>query len=242
MRRVFRRALPAGAAAYLLRKQQKLDNSNRAVEPFWNGARKTKTMGSVVQVLKEMAGPRERCMYCADSHGCDVEHFWPKARYRSRVFQWENLLWCCTECGRFKLDRFPLAGQTPLLVDPSVEDPWQFLDFDPQTGIISPRWDIAANQSSVRGKETAELFHFEKREALARGYRLTWWRLGQVVRGFLDGRISNTDFVDALIEADDHGLLGWCFTGLGLREAPFRELRERYPQLWAECHRRLASG
>ena len=40
-------------------------------------------------------------------------------------------------------------------------------------------------------------------------------------------------------EADDHGLLGWCFDGTGGNESPFREWRDRDPALWAACAERL---
>ena len=40
-------------------------------------------------------------------------------------------------------------------------------------------------------------------------------------------------------EADDHGLLGWCFDGTGGDEPPFREWRERDLALWAACEERV---
>jgi len=41
--------------------------------------------------------------------------------------------------------------------------------------------------------------------------------------------------IAGLIEDDDHGLLGWCFDGTGAQEAPFAELRARYPAVWEAC-------
>jgi hypothetical protein len=63
-----------------------------------------------------------------------MEHFRPKSRYSDQMFRWPNLLLCRTECERLKGDRFPLQHGSPLLVDPTQEDPWQHIDFDPGTG------------------------------------------------------------------------------------------------------------
>jgi hypothetical protein len=38
------------------------------------------------------------------------------------------------------------------------------------------------------------------------------------------------------MEADDHGLLGWCLHGCGQQEPGFDRLRDQYPEVW----RRLA--
>jgi hypothetical protein len=57
MRQVARHPLPAREAAYLARKQGEI-NSGRPVQPTWEAARRTRTMGQVAQVLAVMAGRR----------------------------------------------------------------------------------------------------------------------------------------------------------------------------------------
>jgi hypothetical protein len=37
------------------------------------------------------------------------------------------------------------------------------------------------------------------------------------------------------VEADDHGLLGWCFDGLGCLVSPFSDLQARHPDVWEAC-------
>jgi len=130
-------------------------------------------------------GERERCMYCLDSHGTDIEHFWPKAPYPERMFTWSNLLLCCAECGRLKGDRFPLDVGRPMLIDPTAEEPWQYLDFDPETGNLVARFDLDADDWSAKGQKTVELLQLDRREALATGYRRTYRRLAAVVEHFL---------------------------------------------------------
>ncbi len=180
-------------------------------------------------------------MYCCDSHGTDIEHFWPKAAHPDRMFRWQNLLLCCTECGRFKGNRFPLQNGAPMLVDPSAEDPWQFLDFDPMTGVIVARYDLAAGAESEKGAETVKLLQLDRREALSDGYLKTWRRLKATLETALGQMAPDTKaLIESLRQADDHGLLGWCFAGTGQGLAPFSTLRTRHPDAWAACANTLA--
>lgn len=86
--------------------------------------------------LEGMAHGRARCMYCEDSFGTDIDHFWPKADYPDRAFSWPNYLLACSFCNsNLKRNEFPLdaAGQ-PLLIDPTMDDPAAYLLFVPTTG------------------------------------------------------------------------------------------------------------
>ena len=239
MRRVNRVPLGAPAARYLQSTQQAVDTGVPDVAATWNAARKTLRVKEVLRTLQDMMGTRARCMYCVDSHGADIEHFWPKAAYPARAFTWANLLLCCTECGRFKGDRFPLDHGRPLLVDPSVDDPWAVLDFDPRTGNLAARFDRQMSGYFQKGTATVGLLQLDRREALSDGYRKTWRRVCIVVNRYLSCDEPGADLTDRLLEADDHGLLGWCFDGTGVDESPFREWRERDPALWADCAERV---
>jgi uncharacterized protein (TIGR02646 family) len=90
----------------------------------------------VRSVLHRMAPGRSRCMYCEDSLGTDIEHFWPKGTYPARTFEWTNYLLACSHCNsNLKRDQFPTdATGTPLLIDPTADDPTQHLTFVPSTG------------------------------------------------------------------------------------------------------------
>lgn len=247
MRRVARPPLPGRAQAYLDRRQARLNalspaQQRSAVAAEWKLARQTKSIGgaehSVVSTLRAMAGARERCMYCLDSQACDIEHFRPKVAYPARAFVWDNLLLCCTHCGRLKGDRFPLANGQPRLVDPSAEDPWQFLDFEPDTGNLVPRPLDGSGNLSPKGEATVALLQLDRREPLSNGYRRTFRRLVREVQGLLDSApdpLSPDAVIDRLDGDDDHGLLPWCFHGAGRTISPFMELREMHPTLWAAC-------
>jgi hypothetical protein len=75
-------------------------------------------------------------MYCEDSLGTDIDHFWPKASYPARAFTWENYLLACSHCNsNLKRQQFPLdATGGPLLVDPTVDDPSDHLVYVPVSG------------------------------------------------------------------------------------------------------------
>jgi uncharacterized protein (TIGR02646 family) len=185
MRRVIRASLDADLQENLNRRQAEADRKHEAgalqVNDEWQTARQTAALRSILATLKRMMGERQRCMYCLDSHGTDIEHFWPKTPYPERLFLWLNLLLCCTDCGRLKGDRFPLAEGQPLLIDPTAEEPWLYLDFDPTTGNVVARFDADANDWSPKGLKTVEILQLDRRESLAVGYRKTFRRLSALV-------------------------------------------------------------
>jgi uncharacterized protein (TIGR02646 family) len=240
MRRVNRVPLADEIQRQLHQKQIEADRKREEgilqVDAEWKSARQTKLLIAVLTTLKSMMGERERCMYCLDSHGTDIEHFWPKTPYPERIFLWPNLLLCCTECGRLKGDDLPLSEGQPLLIDPTTEEPWLYLDFDPTTGNIVARFELDRNDWSPKGLKTVEIFHLDRREALAVGYQRTYRRLSDIVERFLtEGTPTADDFFAALSAADDHGLLGWCFMGTGKSIWPFSDLREQQPDFWNMC-------
>lgn len=245
MRRIHRLSLPARAQRYLDQRQASADEQYTSgtldIENRWSDARKTKAVGgqqdSVLSTLQQMSGSHQRCMYCLDSHGCDIEHFRPKTPYPQHAFRWSNLLLCCTECGRFKGSQFPIIDSKPLLVDPTQEDPWQHLDFDPETGNLTVRYDLASQDYSLKGHHTVDVLKFDRREALSRIYLRTFRRLSRIVRDAIQEStsIALQELQQQLLDVDDHGLLPWCFGDIGSTVAPFSDLREMRPEVWAAC-------
>ncbi|RTY78507.1 hypothetical protein EKA83_08815 [Pseudomonas veronii] len=91
-----------------------------------------------------MATGRSRCMYCEDSMGTDIDHFWPKSVYPDQAFVWGNYLLACSYCNsNQKRTQFPLdVNGEPLLIDPTNEDPELHLSLMPSTGefsIVGPK-------------------------------------------------------------------------------------------------------
>jgi uncharacterized protein (TIGR02646 family) len=223
---------------------------SEAIESFWTLKRqrvpfqrsipgKTRHR-SALDELYAMTGARERCMYCMDSHGTDIEHYYPKTSYPKRMFRWRNLLICCSGCNTLKGKKFPLdRNHKPLLINPTTENPWNELDFDPTTGIIVARPDPITRTVSPRGAETVKVLQFEERQAVADGYLFTYELLEERVQTALTtppASPAETDaFIAKLKRLDDHGLLVWCFHALGANTAPFNTLRTQNPTLWADC-------
>ena len=247
MRRIVRTALPPATQKALDDRQEKANEKRAAgtlnIDNEWKSARQTRSLKTALGALKTMAGERERCMYCGDSHGTDIEHFWPKTPYPERMFRWLNLILSCTECGRFKGEQFPVDDGAPVLVDPTTDDPWRHLDFDPDTGNIAARFDTDANDWSRRGMTTVEVLQLDRREALNASYQKTWRRLRIRLEAAIQDAAPDPDsLADALREADDHGLLGWCITGTGRNVAPLSTFRQQHPGVWNACEQVLTGS
>ncbi len=240
MRQVTRHSLPPRVASYLAHKQREID-AGREVQRTWITARRTRTMTRVAQVLASMTGKRQRCMFCGDSRSTDIEHFWPKIRFRQRVFRWDNMLWICAGCNRKKGDRFPLdRHRRPLLIDPTAEDPWDFLYFDGHTGNITARYDPTNGRPHPKGVHTVDPANLPLNiEAVTEGRLRTRRNLVRAVNSFLTHMPTNAnpgaleaDVLEAVRDNDDYGLAYWYFHRDGGTEEPFQALRASYPGVW----------
>jgi len=243
MRRVNRPELSEEISQYLATLQNRIDNEEWNVKEPWDTAKGlTDSEGvfdTIVDVLKHMTIPKCRCMYCL-GEGNQVEHFRPKARtkYPEHTFKWENMLWSCGVCNNAKSHNFPTdpandRNGAPLIVDPSVEEPWDFLKLDKKTWHLSPRYDKAKGATSAKGSAT--VFHLKlDRDSLEDSLEDSYAGLIRYINRFID---SDEQDIQSLIDdcfiADKNDLLGWCFYGLGQNEEPFAILQRNYPQAWA---------
>jgi uncharacterized protein (TIGR02646 family) len=196
-------------------------------------------MDLVAGTLREMAGNRARCMFCGDSQGTDIDHFRPMATYCDHAFQWINLLWVCAGCNRRKGDQFPVDSHgRPLLIDPTVEDPWDYLFFDPHTGNITARYDANTGVAHPKGQQTTDDAILPLNiEAVTEGRQRATRQLRRVVRDLLasaaaDLEAATNELIDRLHDQDDYGLLQWFFHREGSETPPFSDLRQRYPTAW----------
>jgi len=178
MKRVTRLGLSPSALAFL---QGRSEAVARAGDPKTEAARlwnlqDNKAFREIRAILRQMARGLERCMYCEDSHGIAIEHFWPKATWPHRAFDWLNYLIICTLCNSNKRDQFPLddAGR-PLLLDPTEEDPLDHMALSPATGML-----LAL---SPKGKVTIEIIDLD-RETLVKGRAFAWTALEGLIADY----------------------------------------------------------
>ncbi|MET7989162.1 HNH endonuclease [Streptomyces sp. NPDC005281] len=145
-----------------------------------------------------MAHGAERCMYCEDNLGTDIDHVQPLAEAPLRAFDWLNHLLACSYCNSHTKGRqYPCdADGHSLLIDPSTEDPADHLVLRLAAGQYDPLSD--------KGRETIRVFSLNRGD-LVRGRRLAfvtaqsllvdWHRLRHS-----DGTARRDDLVEALVE------------------------------------------
>jgi uncharacterized protein (TIGR02646 family) len=198
-------------------------------------------MDLVFSQLKRMAGSRERCMFCEDSRGVDIDHFWPKSKYPERTFAWENLVLTCSGCNRDKGVAFELAPDgSPLLINPTKDDPWTHLFYDSHTGIVTARFVAALRGPDPRGHYTVERSRLPLNiQAVTDGRQCTQRNLMRCVRRYTESVNATTNHIAATGELlacvndnSQYGLASWFFLRDGQDEQPFALFRSKAPDIW----------
>ncbi|MEV5501667.1 HNH endonuclease [Nonomuraea fuscirosea] len=184
MIRVHRTNLDAELALKLLERTEPLKQSGAGpgvARRSWRAA--STERAQLRSVLRRMSTAIERCMYCGDSRGTDIDHFEPIGSAPFRAFDWMNHLLACSSCNsNAKRDQYPVdnLGRS-LLVDPSVDDPFDHLRLILTTGTY--RW------STPKGQATIEVFQLNRAD-LRRGRELAFPRCQAMLRDYLHLRGS----------------------------------------------------
>ncbi|NMO18219.1 HNH endonuclease [Pyxidicoccus fallax] len=190
MRKLDREPLSPEAMQFLAGRTQKVlaapDRSEEA-RRLWD--QKGRAFDEIRATLELMSSGHERCMYCEDSAGTDIEHFWPKATYPDKAFTWANYLLACSTCNsNHKREQFPLdAAGAPLLVDPTVEEPRDHLSLSGRTGKLVHR--------TPKGEKSIEVFGLA-RHILEKGRRDAWGALQSFLVAY-DHACSHQDWMRA---------------------------------------------
>ncbi|MGF1342796.1 HNH endonuclease [Streptomyces flavovirens] len=125
-----------------------------------------------------MAAGFSRCMYCGDSQGTDIDHFKPIAEDPFSAFVWINHLLACSHCNsNEKRDKYPCdsSGEC-LLLNPSVEDPWDHLVLTLITGKYTG--------VTPKGRATIEVFGLGRPD-LERGRAKAYVRCKSMLRDWV---------------------------------------------------------
>jgi uncharacterized protein (TIGR02646 family) len=242
MRRVYRGTLPREAYRELLRRTRLCSDVSLAREE-WGRYRRARASEPVVRELKRMAGRRNRCYYCSDSRGADIDHFVPITLNPTRTFAWLNLLWTCSECNRKKAARFPTVGGSAMLLDPTADDPWQHLILDVRTGLLAARYTAPLDRPDPRGAATLATLDILNFEAVADGRARVSRRLLRAVAAVLENVEDPAlwrKLVRDEVPCDDYDCASWFVFWEGRDEEPFAHLRSKYPDLWRRLVRAVA--
>lgn len=164
-----RTRLSAAAFAVLDRRQQRINESDdpvAAARQLWSsfhGSARTEIQAK----LRAMAPGHQRCMYCEDGMGTDIDHFRPKRTYPNWAFLWDNYLLACSYCNsNAKRDEFPILPDGEIaLIDPTVDDPSAHLAYSPSTGMYVGR--------DKRGEESIRVFGLNRQVCVA-GRKDAW--------------------------------------------------------------------
>jgi len=199
----------------------------------YGNARKAKWFKPVVRKLEKLSGPAQRCMFCSGSEASDVEHYRPKGveAFARLAMTWENFLWSCTPCNRGKLNRFPPDTEPGgRFLNPLDDDVWEFFFID-EFGILTPRFDQAANTLNERAVSTRDFLELN-REAVQEsrkirledlksqvGETLQLACLGQITKAQIRAKISKW-----LKQPFQPDVADYFFNGPGKEETPFKDL------------------
>jgi 5-methylcytosine-specific restriction endonuclease McrA len=235
MRQLRRLRLGARERAYLTKRRGKVTAATD-IDAAWASARGTKTMARVFDVLRSMAGTTARCMFCEDSRGTDIEHFWPRAVHRKRAFRWANFLLACSGCNALKGARFPrdLNGR-PLLINPTIENPWDHLHFDHHTGMITAKFDTTSNAPDTKGFATTDPSMLPLNiQDVTEGRQVIWRHL---LRAFVAFRAQTAqgradalpELIAAINDSRAYGIADWLFLYDGRDDPVSSSLRADFP-------------
>ena len=167
----------------------KVEQGNKLSEKDFKGKR---YWGETKQSLSDYQNGK--CCFCERHRDAnpesDVEHFRPKLGvtgedhpgYWWLAYVWSNLLFSCKACNStYKKNHFPLVNKTsrvsvkgrdlslekPMLINPSFEDPADFIDYD---------WDsdqdkvfVVGKDPENRGSETIRILGLDLRDDLHQG-------------------------------------------------------------------------
>ncbi|MEE1745424.1 HNH endonuclease [Streptomyces sp. NPDC006641] len=181
MIRLERAALPVDTAAQLkvytreVEQASEVDRKDTAARLWSHSTVRRRVRIGLLAVLADMAPGHQRCMYCGDSQGTDIDHFEPKSLAPVRTFEWLNHLLACAYCNsNQKRSRFPRAEDgSPLLLDPTLEDPLAHLR------LVLPLCTYKA--LTPQGEACIDVFGLNSRGVLVDGRRTAYGTAKQSV-------------------------------------------------------------
>jgi len=217
--------LDASAQADLQQKQALIDAvpdySDRVdlANNYWTNRKNNAAFNGtdgVKAVLMAMCHGLQRCCYCEDSLGDEIEHIFPKALFPEKTFVWENYLFACGGCNSPKSSKYAIfdsSGTFHQLVAPKdktlrAQPPTPYI-----SAVINPRednpmdfWELDLTDFTFRITVTAgssnyqkanytlnELLYLNNRENLVQGRATAYIHFKNLVYTY-----SNTSTIDPI--------------------------------------------
>lgn len=232
MIQIARSGVLSGTATVLNRRQ---DNVNVSPDPRAEAKRSWATFGGaarndVLSQLSRMASGLQRCMYCEDSMGTDIDHFRPKNDFPEYAFQWTNYFLACSHCNsNAKRTEFPVLhdGQRAL-IDPVEDDPLNHLVLSPRTGRY-----VGLDE---RGRESIRVFALN-RQVCVDGRRNAWLAVESLILRYSTLADRRNEVLTALAHYPFQGVRGHMRRVLAspmnkvLLPSPVVEALTNYPEL-----------
>ena len=198
-----------------------------------------RTFRRVRQALARMCSGAQRCVYCEDSAGDEVEHIRPKDLYPCLVFVWANYVYACGRCNGGKSNKFAVITSNGLLdvtrrrgapvvpphpgdpafLNPRTEDPLEFLDMDLQYTFFVVARDGISESDRDRAEFTIETLKLN-RDVLIKARCTAYGSYRARLHEYIGHRDEATQAeIEALVD--------------GLKSMP-------HPTVWAEMKRQRA--
>ncbi|HET7230722.1 MAG TPA: hypothetical protein VFJ16_12010 [Longimicrobium sp.] len=185
-------------AARVQQAKEKFKRRNTANDPLFRVVRQT---------LARMCHGPVRCGYCEDSAADEVEHVRPKDLYPEVAFEWTNYLYACGPCNGPKNNRFAVFSRgtgayvevtrrsrqpvvppepgDPVLINPRLEDPLQYLEIDLlDTFYFLPVAD-AGSPEHRRAEYTIEVLRLNDRDFLVVARRAAYGHYLRLLRDYV---------------------------------------------------------
>ncbi|CAN2042739.1 putative ATPase AAA-type core domain-containing protein [Candidatus Magnetomoraceae bacterium gMMP-15] len=126
-----------------------------------------------------------KCAYCESKviNYSEIDHYRPKKYYYWLAYEWSNLLLVCKKCNMFKLNKFPIIdeqqrvlspqkqknewvadsksflAEKPLLLNPEIDNPEDYLAFYPDGRIY-------AIDGNIRGNTTIDILNLNREDLI----------------------------------------------------------------------------
>ncbi len=166
-----KRVLDASARLALIESHRKakreLKPGEARIQSRWDYFRSTRKDQAGKKVFEALLDSfHQKCAYCEQTAPRTIEHLFPKAGYPARMFRWNNLLPVCRNCNSNRNESMPLAPDgTPLLLDPTRDEPLDYLSWDPLTGATMDR-PLPGRRERAEATRSAFALHLYDRNRL----------------------------------------------------------------------------